>query len=320
MRLATWEYAGSRSSGVMIDGRVHAFGDGADLIDMMAAGGAGLADASDRATAAPGVPLCRVRLLPPVTPPSIRDFLAFHEHLEGVVARFGHPVPPAWYEHPTFYFSNPHGLVGAHDDVPIPPGCRVLDFELEVAAVIGTAGRDLTPAQAREHIFGYLVMNDWSARDLQADEMTVQLGPAKGKDFATTLGPCLVTADELSARRDADGFLDCEMTVEVNGVHIGSDTLASMSWTFEELVSYASRGTWVRPGDVIGSGTCGSGCLAELWGRRGGQDPPPLAAGDVVTMTVDGLGTIANRVVAGGDGVAVPRARTRPVRTRAGRR
>ena len=320
MRIATWEHAGSRRSGVVVDGRAHAFGGGAESLTVLVSGAAALRRAGVAATADAGVPLADVRLLPPVTPPSVRDFLAFHEHLEGVVARFGHPVPPAWYENPTFYFSNPHGLVGAYDEVPVPPGCHLLDFELEVAAVIGTAGRDLTPAQAREHIVGYVIMNDWSARDLQAREMTVHLGPAKGKDFATTLGPWLVTTDEIEAHRDGDGFLDLEMTVEVNGVTAGSDTLASMSWTFEELVSYASRGTWVQPGDVIGSGTCGSGCLAELWGRRGTQDPPALAVGDVVTMTVSGLGTISNRVVRGGEAVPLPTARSRPVRTRAGQR
>jgi 2-keto-4-pentenoate hydratase/2-oxohepta-3-ene-1,7-dioic acid hydratase in catechol pathway len=156
-------------------------------------------------------------------------------------------------------------------------------------------------------------MNDWSARDLQRREMKVQLGPAKGKDFATTLGPWLVTADELEGYRDADGFLALDMRVSVNGTVVGQDLLSNMGWPFEELVSYASRGSHVRPGDVLGSGTCGNGgCLAELWGRRGQLDPPPLQPGDVVEMTVEGIGTIRNRVVAGPDLPAVPAARPRP--------
>ena len=251
-----------------------------------------------------------VRLLPPVEPPAIRDFLTFEQHVEGMVKLHDPPrdIHPQWYEAPTFYFSNPHSVVGARDDVAIPPGCQLFDYELEVAAVIGRDGRDLTPQRAREHILGYTIFNDWSARDLQFAEMQVGLGPAKGKDSAITLGPWLVTADELEPYRRGDR-LDLALEVLVNGERIGGDTLASMAWSFEELVAYASRGTWVRAGDVLGSGTCGGGCLAELWGRAGRQEPRPLAVGDVVTMNVEGIGTISNRLVAGADPVPVPRAR-----------
>jgi 2-keto-4-pentenoate hydratase/2-oxohepta-3-ene-1,7-dioic acid hydratase in catechol pathway len=261
-----------------------------------------------------GWPLSAVRLMPPLAAPTVRDFVAFEEHVEGVVRSVsgGAVVPAEWYEAPTFYFANPYALIGAHDDVAIPPGCSVLDFELEVAAVIGADGADLSPQQAGGHIIGYTILNDWSARDLQRVEMRVGLGPAKGKDFATTLGPWLVTADELEPFRDADGFLRLLMTVEVNGVEIGRDLLSNMGWPFEDLVAYASRGTRVRAGDVLGSGTCGNGgCLGELWGRSGEQSPPPLSPGDVVTMSVQGLGTISNRVVAGVEPVPIPRARTR---------
>jgi len=253
-----------------------------------------------------------VRLLPPVEPPSIRDFLTFEQHVEGMAKLHDPPrgVHPHWYEAPTFYFSNPHAVVGARDDVPIPPGCNLFDFELEVAAVIGRDGRDLTAEAARDHILGYTIFNDWSARDLQFAEMQVGLGPAKGKDSAITLGPWIVTVDELEQYRRGDR-LDLELEVLVNGVRIGGDSLANMAWSFEELVAYASRGTWVRQGDVLGSGTCGGGCLGEHWGRSGRREPPPLAIGDVVTMNVEGIGTISNRVVAGVDPAPVPPARTR---------
>ena len=160
--------------------------------------------------------------------------------------------------------------------MPYPPGSQMLDFELEVAVIIGREGRDLTPGQARAHIAGYTLFNDWSARDLQAREMQVGLGPCKGKDTATTLGPWLVTPEELEPYRDTDGFLRLALTAAVNGTVVGQDLLSNMSWTFEEMVAYASRGTRVRPGDVLASGTCGNGgCLAELWGTRGKQAPPP---------------------------------------------
>ncbi|CAM5680501.1 hypothetical protein SGLAM104S_06223 [Streptomyces glaucescens] len=205
-----------------------------------------------------------------------------------------------------------HAVYGPGQDVPVPPGSSVLDFELEVGAVIGREGRDLTPEQARDHIVGYTVFNDWSARDLQSAEMKVGLGPCKGKDTATTLGPYLVTADELEPHRDGDGFLRLALTAEINGQVVGTDLLSNMSWTFEEMTAYASRGTRVVPGDVLGSGTCGNGgCLAELWGRRGERTPLPLRPGDTVRLTVEGIGTLTNTVVAGVEPVPLPTGRRR---------
>ena len=311
MRLARYELAGREHCGVLDGDSVRPFPAGTDLPGLLQDGLASLPPAGA------AVPLAGVRLLPPVQPPAVRDFVTFEEHVEGVrraiegAAEGG--VPDAWYDAPTFYFTSPHALIGAHDDVPVPPGCGALDFELEVAVVIDRAGRDLTPAQARAHIAGYTLFNDWSARDLQAREMQVGLGPCKGKDTASTLGPWLVTPDELERYRDADGFLRLALTAEVNGVAVGRDLLSNMSWTFEEMISYASRGSWVHPGDVLGSGTCGNGGgLAELWGRRGGQLPPPLRPGDTVTLTAEGIGSVRNTVVPGAGPVPLPRGRRRP--------
>ncbi|MEU0724350.1 fumarylacetoacetate hydrolase family protein [Streptomyces sp. NPDC006140] len=320
MRFATYEQHGrSRLATVEDDGALYPCPGRASLLDLIQAGPEALRAAGNANLDVPRGPhVSQVRLLPPLQPPSVRDFVTFEEHVEGVRRSIdGVPgAPDAWYDAPTFYFTNPYAVIGAHDDVPVPPGSQVLDFELEVAAVIGREGRDLTPEQARDHIIGYTIYNDWSARDLQSREMQVGLGPCKGKDTATTLGPYLVTADELEPYRDSDGFLRLALTAEINGEVVGKDLLSNMSWTFEEMTAYASRGTWVRPGDVLGSGTCGNGgCLAELWGVRGRQDPPPLKPGDTVTLTVEGIGTVSNTVVPGAEPVAVPRARRR-ARTR----
>jgi len=222
-------------------------------------------------------------------------------------------VPEQWYEAPTFYFSNPHAVIGPDEPVPVPDGCERLDYELEVGIVIGRSGTNIRPDDGLAHVFGLTILNDWSARDIQAREMKVGLGPAKGKDFANTIGPVLVTIDELIGGLDADGFLALGMTVSVNGVETGRDLLSNMGWTVGELVAYASRATWVHPGDLLGSGTCGNGgCLAELWGRRGAIDPPPLRPGDVVSMWVEGIGTLTSHVVAGDASPPVARARPRP--------
>jgi 2-keto-4-pentenoate hydratase/2-oxohepta-3-ene-1,7-dioic acid hydratase in catechol pathway len=315
MRFATWDDGGVVTAGVVGEHGLHALPPDVTVLDLVRAGLPAALDAGLTALSAPPVPLAEVRLLPPLQAPTVRDFVAFEEHVEGVRKSIDGVggVVPEWYQAPQFYFTNPYALVGAHDDVPVPPGSERFDFELEVAVVIGKDGASLTPEIAGEHVFGYTILNDWSARDLQSREMKVNLGPAKGKDSASTLGPWLVTADELEPYRDDDGFLALDMRVSVNGEEIGQDLLSNMGWPFEELISYASRGTEVRAGDVLGSGTCGNGgCLAELWGRRGELSPPPLQPGDVVEMTVEGIGTIRNRVVAGLDLPPVAPARPRP--------
>ncbi|MFI7404283.1 fumarylacetoacetate hydrolase family protein [Streptomyces sp. NPDC049541] len=318
MRFATYEYRTRRQVAVVDDNGTLYPLPGVSSLTGLLAEGSGLPELLDAGSVMVDVPagphVSDVRLLAPLQPPTLRDFVTFEEHVEGVRRSVDGSagVPEQWYAAPTFYFTNPYAVYGPGDDIPMPPGSSVLDFELEVAAVIGKEGRDLTPEQAREHIVGYTILNDWSARDLQSAEMRVGLGPCKGKDTATTVGPYLVTADELDEYRDEDGFLRLALTAAVNGEVVGKDLLSNMSWTFEEMVAYASRGTWVRPGDVLGSGTCGNGgCLAELWGVRGRQDPAPLRPGDTVTLTVEGLGSVSNTVVSGPDPLPVPAGRRR---------
>ena len=274
---------------------VHPLPDGARVEEYVPLGLEALLEVGRQALLGPGIPISDVVLRRPFTPASVRDFVTFEEHVVGVRRSVdgAEGVPEAWYAAPTFYFTNPHAIVGDGEPVARPDLCRALDFELEVGAVLWRGGSSLSEAQAREAIIGYTIFNDWSARDIQAAEMKVGLGPAKGKDLGSSLGPWLVTADEVEAHRDADGFLTLECSVAVNGVEVGRDTLDHMGWTFETMVAYASRDSLVAPLDVLASGTTGGGgCLAELWGRRGAQDPPPIEPGDVVTMTVEVLGTL----------------------------
>jgi 2-keto-4-pentenoate hydratase/2-oxohepta-3-ene-1,7-dioic acid hydratase in catechol pathway len=292
-------------AGLTADSEVMALPPGKQLIDLVRLGPDGLREEGERALQRPHGSFRRndIRLLAPIpTPPTIRDFMVFPDHVEGTGLLFGRPeIPSVWWEQPVFYFTSPHAVVGPYDEVPVPPGCVDLDFELEVAAVVGRPGRALSVDEAQDSIIGYTIMNDWSARDLQAREMVVGLGPAKGKDSATTLGPVLVTADELEPLRQGSSFA-LEMSVSINGQPFGTDRLDHMAWSFAEMVAYASRGTWVQPGDVLGSGTCGNGCLAEMWGRQG-RGRPPIGPGDVVSMTVEQIGTIENRVVAAAPGL-----------------
>jgi 2-keto-4-pentenoate hydratase/2-oxohepta-3-ene-1,7-dioic acid hydratase in catechol pathway len=262
------------------------------------------------ALAREAVAIASVRLLSPVQPPTIRDFSVFEQHVEGVI-KLGSPdanIPEVWYASPFCYFSNPHAVTGPDDQIAVPPGCAALDLELEVAAVIGRPGTNLRPEEAGTHIAGYTIFNDWSARDLQRAELDLGLGFCKAKDFANTLGPWIVTADELEPYRNGDR-LDLDLRASINGEELGHDTLASMAWSWEELVSYASRGTWVRTGDVLGSGTCGWGCLMEFWGREGRDSRPALQPGDTVSLAVEGIGSLTNTVVEGVEPIALPVAR-----------
>ncbi len=219
--------------------------------------------------------LDEVRLLAPVKrPPSVRDFYTFEQHVKNARAVTGRgEVPPEWYELPAFYFSNPAAIYGPDDEIPYPDDTEKLDYELECAVVIGADGA----------IGGFTVMNDWSARDLQRKEMAIGLGPAKGKDFATSLGPVLVTPDEL-------GDLGLEMVARVNGEERSRGNLGDMHWSWGEVVERAARNTELRPGDVIGSGCVGTGCILEHGDERW------LQRGDEVELEIEGVGILKNRI------------------------
>jgi fumarylacetoacetate (FAA) hydrolase len=228
--------------------------------------------------------LSDVALRAPVPdPPSVRDFFAFERHVATGWRVRGGEIPPAWYEHPVFYFSNPASIHDPGQAVRRPPATQMLDFELEVAAVIGMEGA----------IAGFTLFNDWSARDVQRDEMTVGLGPAKGKDFAITLGPWLVTPDELPYE---GGRLDITARATLNGAQITETRAAEQHWTWPQLVAHAARDTRLRPGDVLGSGTLNEGCLLELIaGER--VEPRWLQPGDELVLEAGGLGSLASVVV-----------------------
>lgn len=301
----TTEPGGTRHVGLVVgDGTgtrtgwgLYQVDDDVDLVTLLAASPAERTAVTAAAARGERLGPGDVVLLPPVYPTAMRDFLSFEAHVDGMERGMGNPGPPAeWYEAPVFLFMAPHAVTGPYDDVPMPPDTERLDFELEIAAIICRDARNVAPGEAGAVIGGYCVMNDWSARDLQGKEMKLKLGPSKGKDFATTIGPWVVTPDELDAFRDSDGFLDLAMSVRVNGVPVGEDRSGHMGWSFEQLVSHASRASWVKAGEVLASGTCASGSLAEAWGRNGALVPPPLQAGDVVEMTIEGLGTIRNTV------------------------
>lgn len=258
---------------------------------------AGPATRSGSLLAAVRVPASEVSFLPPVAqPPAVRDFYAFETHVRNARARRGLDVPPEWYEAPVFYFSNPGALVGHGAPVERPAATKALDYELEVACVIGRKARDVAATDWRSVAAGFTILNDWSARDVQRKEMAVGLGPAKGKDFATSLGPALVTLDELEDRMTpSDGAgdrIELSMEARVNGTTLSRANVRDLHFTFGQMIARASAGVYLFPGDVIGSGTAGNGCLLEL----GPEAHPWLEPGDEVTLEIERLGTLTNRV------------------------
>jgi fumarylacetoacetate (FAA) hydrolase len=234
---------------------------------------------------------------PPVLrPPSLRDFYAFEGHVRTMWERRGGEVPETWYRLPIFYFSNVSEIRGPDDPIWSPAASRELDYELEVAAVVDTPAHDLPPYRAEEAIGGYTIFNDWSARDLQREETAVRLGPAKGKDFASSFGPWLVTPDELADTRSGTGY-DLAMTAEVNGTETSRGRWADAQFSFGEMLARASADVHLRPGDLVGSGTVGTGCLLEVREATLGRYLEP---GDEVVLRIDRLGALRNPIVARG--------------------
>ena len=226
-------------------------------------------------------------------PPTLRDFYAFEDHVKAARARRGLPMPPEWYEFPAFYYSNPHVIYGPEENVPYPSYTETLDYELEIACVIGRGGIDIREAEAEAHIAGYTIMNDWSARDVQVGEMKIGLGPAKAKDFATSLGPWLVTTDELQDRKTGPGKFNLKMTAKVNGKQLSTGNMDKMHWTFPQMIARASQSVQLQPGEVFGSGTVGTGSLLEL----GPKVHPWLKPGDAVELEIERLGVLRNKVI-----------------------
>ncbi len=237
----------------------------------------------------------------PFQPRSFRDFYAFEQHVATCRRKRGLDMVPEWYEFPVFYFSNAASFLGPDDPVAAPRGCRELDFELEVACVIKKPGKSIPVERADEYIAGFLVLNDWSARDIQRAEMKVGLGPAKGKDFATSFGPYLVTPDELAdvAECSENGCRHrIEMTAAVNGRVISRGNLADIHYTFAQMIERASADVQLLPGDVLGSGTVGTGCILEL----GTEIQDWLKPGDTVELSVERLGVLRTPIVAADEG------------------
>lgn len=282
---------------------IHAAPAGVALIDLIAGGRQRLVEEGERLLETPAETFAiqDVVLRSPIPrPPAVRDCLGFLDHMRNCQESLGRPrnLTENWYEIPAFYFACPSSIVGPGDDVEMPPGCSWFDFELEIGAVIGAGGRDLTVERAADAIAGFTIYNDWSARDHQMLESPLGIGQGKGKDGALTLGPWLVTPDELGF--DERGVLDVAVEARVNGEVIGSGRTGGMDWTFPELVSFVSRGVVLEPGDVIGSGTVPTCTLIE---RLRFADINAfsgwLLPGDVVELDVEGIGTTRQRVVAG---------------------
>jgi 2-keto-4-pentenoate hydratase/2-oxohepta-3-ene-1,7-dioic acid hydratase in catechol pathway len=225
-----------------------------------------------------------IRLEAPImNPPAYRDFLAFETHTKNGFARRNEEIPAPWYELPIYYKGNHRTLVGHDHPIEWPAYSNKLDYELEIACVIGKAGRDIPAESARHHIAGYMILNDFSARDIQAKEMQCRLGPAKGKDFASAIGPWLVTPDEVGDPRNLT------MKAFVNGELWSEGNSGTAHWTFEQMIAHVSQSEMIYPGDILGSGTVGFGCGLEL--NRF------LNTDDTVTLEIEKLGSLTNQVV-----------------------
>jgi fumarylacetoacetate (FAA) hydrolase len=258
---------------------------------------------SELATSLEGADL----LAPVPSPTSCRDGYAFRQHVAAARRNRGVPMIPEFDQYPIFYFTNHNAIMGPGAIPCMPDHFQKLDFELEVAVVLGKRGRNVKAENADDYIAGFMIMNDMSARTLQMEEMLLNLGPAKGKDFSTVIGPWLVTPDELEAYKvpakpgHVGNSYDLKMSCHVNGIQVSAGSVGDMDWTFAEIIERCAYGADIFPGDVIGSGTVGTGCFLELNGTGLLNDPnfkPQwLQANDVVTMDITGLGHLSNTIV-----------------------
>jgi 2-keto-4-pentenoate hydratase/2-oxohepta-3-ene-1,7-dioic acid hydratase in catechol pathway len=260
-----------------------------DMLSVMAAGAEKAASKASKDSFA----LDEVKFHSPIHPTTLRDGYAFEQHVKTANKNRGREVPEEWYQFPVFYFTNPNAIFGHEDEIPYPSYTDALDYELEIAAVIGKAGKNIKPENAPAHIFGYTIFNDWSARDIQRKEMAVGLGPAKGKDFASSFGPVLVTHEALADKAvGRPGMYDLSMAARVNGVEFSRGNFKDMYWSFGDIIARASESVMLNPGDVIGSGTVGTGCLLELTKFQG----PWLNHGDVVELEIERIGVLRNKI------------------------
>ena len=273
---------------LVIEDRVHTL----PFPDMYAVMEVGAEEAAKKASR-DSLSIDEVKFLSPLKPNTLRDAYAFETHVKTANRNRGQEVPENWYKFPVFYFSNPSNDFGHDDEIPYPPYTDAMDYELEIAAVIGKPGIDLTPDEAPNHIFGFTIFNDWSARDLQVQEMRVNFGPVKSKDFACSFGPVIVTPDSLSDKASRrPGVYDLSMSAKVNGKELSSGNFNDIYWSFGDILARASQSVMLYPGDVIGSGTVGTGCLYELTKNQG----PWLNEGVVVELEVERIGVLRNVV------------------------
>lgn len=239
--------------------------------------------------------LSEVKLLAPLpNPRSFRDYIGFEQHMLNASKSFGHTIGQAWYEMPIFYFTNHQAIYGPEDEIKKPIKETRLDLELEMACIIGKKGRDIPAKEAKNHIFGYTVYNDWTARAIQKREMEIPLGPHKGKDFANAIGPWIVTADEMEQYKDDNDRFNLRMTSRINGITVCEGNYNSVHYSFPQMIERASENNVnLMPGDILGSGTLGSGSLVE----NNFTVHRPLEPGDVVELEIEGIGVLRNKVV-----------------------
>ncbi len=273
---------------IVVDDRVHTL----PYPDMLAVIAAGAEVAAGKASKE-SFSVEEVKFLSPIHPKTLRDAYAFETHVKTANRNRGQDVPENWYKFPVFYFSNPTNDFGHDDVIPHPAYTNAVDFELEIAVIIGKAGMNIKAEDAPKHIFGYTIFNDWSARDLQVQEMRVNFGPVKSKDFASSYGPVIVTYESLADKATArPGVYDLLMTAKINGTEVSRGNFNDIYWSFGDIIARASESVMLQPGDVIGSGTVGTGCLYELTKNQG----PWLNEGDVVELEVERIGLLRNTV------------------------